>query len=77
MKYADRKKFQRQFKVGDEITWGTRLSLFIITKICEYGVHVRGNGYQDIFVSFAKNGLGKSGHHGPIVLWSEKDKVPK
>lgn len=68
--------FQHKFKVGDQITWGTRLALYTITEICEHGAHV-SNGVNKYFISFGANSSRKQGKHGPIILWSEKDTVPR
>lgn len=67
MKRAERKKLQKQFNVGDVVTWGTGAVAHRIIEVKETGVIVdaRSIGFGMLFVSYDKNNRDGCGR-GPV-----------
>ncbi len=52
---AERKRLQKKFKVGQEVTWGNGLSYHPIIAIEEDGVYVNGGpGYERHFLAWSQ-----------------------
>ncbi len=78
---AERKKWQKTFKVGDLVTWGNGMAEHPVVEVCETGVKVdvtyeqnadhfgkkQPDGRIFLFVSYDANNRNRSGR-GPIRL---------
>jgi len=65
---ADRKKNQRRFKVGDEVTWGRGVKSHPILEVHPEGVVVdaASEGFLNLFVTWEGGRQGRGPGIGPL-----------